>query len=154
MNNTEALTICLWFDNQAEEAAIFYTSIFRDAALGSIVRMGGEDAPVMTVAFQLNSMNFLALNGNKNQAFNETISVQILCKTQEEINHYWELLSAGGMESRCGWLKDKFGVSWQIVPTILPQLFAIPDPNRKQEGIAAMMQMNKFEIKELQQFLY
>ncbi len=154
---TNQITPCFWFDNQAEEAALFYTSIFKDSKIESISRYGKEgfeihgqkEGTVMTVEFRINGQSFTALNGGPLFRFNEAISFQIPCDTQDEIDYYWEKLSEGGEEIQCGWLKDKFGVSWQIVPTILPELMS--DPERAERVTKAFMQMVKFDIEKLKQ---
>ncbi len=143
---SQNITPCLWFDNQAEEAANFYTSIFKNSKIVSISRYaregfeihGREAGSVMTVNFQLNGQPFMALNGGPVFKFNEAISFQVLCETQQEIDYYWERLTAGGQEVQCGWLKDKFGVSWQIVPVLLAKLLSDPSPGRKgHQGLSA-----------------
>lgn len=149
------ITPCLWFDNQAEEAANFYTSIFKNSKIESISRYGKEgfeihgqkEGTVLTVAFQINGQPFTALNGGPIFRFNEAISFQVFCDTQEEIDNYWSKLTDGGEESQCGWLKDKFGVSWQIVPSILPEL--MNDPARAGRVTNAFMQMRKFDIEKI-----
>ena len=146
---------CLWFDNQAEEAANFYTSIFRNSKIKSISYYGKEgyeihgqkEGTVLTVNFKINGQPFTALNGGPIFKFNESVSFQVFCKTQEEIDNYWSKLTDGGEEGQCGWLKDKFGVSWQIVPTILSKLMC--DPKRAVRVTTALMQMNKFDIEKL-----
>ena len=146
---------CLWFDNQAEEAATFYTSVFRNSEIDGISRYGKEgheihgqqEGTVLTVAFRINGQPFTALNGGPVFQFNEAISFQVLCKNQEEIDYYWEKLSEGGQEGQCGWLKDKFGVSWQIVPDILGDLMR--DPSKSERVTKAFMQMRKFNIEQL-----
>lgn len=151
------ITPCLWFDHEAEEAALFYTSIFKDSKMGGISRYSNEgfehhgqpEGKVLTVSFQINGQPFTALNGGPVFKINEAISFQILCDTQEEIDDYWTKLTEGGQEIECGWLKDKFGVCWQIVPTILPQLLL--DPERAQRVTKAYMQMIKFDIKTLEE---
>jgi len=148
---------CLWFDNQAEEAANFYTSIFKNSKIVSISRYaregfeihGREAGSVMTVNFQLNGQPFIALNGGPVFKFNEAISFQVLCETQQEIDYYWDRLTAGGQEVQCGWLKDKFGVSWQIVPVLLARLLG--DPTRAERVTRAFLQMKKFDIEKLKQ---
>jgi predicted 3-demethylubiquinone-9 3-methyltransferase (glyoxalase superfamily) len=153
MNNQ--ITPCLWFDNQAEEAANFYTSIFRNSAITAVSRYGKEgfefhkqpEGTAMTVVFQINGQPFTALNGGPIFKFTEAISFQVFCDTQEEIDHYWNNLTEGGAESQCGWLKDKYGVSWQIVPSILPSLMT--DPARAGRVTNAFMQMKKFDIAKL-----
>jgi len=150
------ITPCLWFDNQAEEAALFYTSIFKDSKIDGISRYGKEgfeyhgqkEGSVLTVSFQINGQPFTAMNGGPVFKINEAISFQVLCDTQEEIDDYWEKLTAGGNEIECGWLKDKYGVCWQIVPTILPKLLL--DPERAERVTKAYLQMVKFDIKTLE----
>lgn len=151
------MTPCLWFDKQAEEAANFYVSVFKkDSKLGSISRYPKEgfethhqnEGTVLTVEFVLNGQPFLALNGGPLFKFNESVSFMIPCESQEEIDHYWIRLTAdGGREDQCGWLKDKYGLSWQVVPTILPEL--LRDPERKGRVMNAFMQMKKFDIEKL-----
>ncbi|HNW97884.1 MAG TPA: VOC family protein [Bacteroidales bacterium] len=156
MNNSQ-ITPCLWFDSQAEEAAIFYTSIFRNSKIESISRYtsegkeihGQKEGTVLTVNFTINGQAFTALNGGPIFKFSEAISFQVFCDTQEEIDYYWDKLTAGGEEGQCGWLKDKFGVSWQIVPSILPKL--ITDPSKAEKVTKAFMQMKKFDIAKLKQ---
>jgi predicted 3-demethylubiquinone-9 3-methyltransferase (glyoxalase superfamily) len=153
----QKMTPCLWFDNQAEEAANFYTSIFKNSKIVSISRYGKEgfeihgqkDGSVMTVNFQLNGQSFTALNGGPVFKFNEAISFQVFCDTQQEIDYYWTRLTAGGQEVQCGWLKDKYGVSWQIIPTILSKLLA--DPSRVERVTKAFLQMKKFDIEKLKE---
>jgi predicted 3-demethylubiquinone-9 3-methyltransferase (glyoxalase superfamily) len=152
---THKITACLWFDNQAEEAANFYTGIFKNSKIESISRYGKEgfefhgkpEGTALTVVFQINGQQFTALNGGPEYKFTEAISFQVFCDTQEEIDHYWEKLTAGGSEGQCGWLKDKYGMSWQIVPGILPQLMT--DPAKAGKVTLAFMQMKKFEIAKL-----
>jgi predicted 3-demethylubiquinone-9 3-methyltransferase (glyoxalase superfamily) len=149
------ITPCLWFDNQAEDAANFYTSIFKNSSIDSISRYtnegkeihGQEAGTVLTVLFQINGQQFTALNGGPIFKFSEAISLQVFCETQEEIDFYWNQLTFGGEEGQCGWCKDKFGLSWQIVPSILPQL--ITDPARAGRVTQAFMQMKKFDIETL-----
>jgi predicted 3-demethylubiquinone-9 3-methyltransferase (glyoxalase superfamily) len=151
------ITPCLWFDGQAEEAALFYTSIFKDSKMGGISRYskegfeyhGQNEGTVLTVSFQINGQPFTAMNGGPVFKINEAISFQVLCDTQEEIDDYWEKLTAGGNEIECGWLKDKYGVCWQIVPTILPKLLL--DPERAERVTKAYMQMKKFDIRILEE---
>jgi predicted 3-demethylubiquinone-9 3-methyltransferase (glyoxalase superfamily) len=152
---TNQITPCLWFDNQAEEAANYYTSIFNDSKIESISYYGKEgfeihgqqEGTVLTVAFKINGQPFTALNGGPIFKFNESISLQIFCDTQEEIDNYWRKLTDGGEESECGWLKDKYGVSWQITPSILPKL--ICDPTRSERVMKALLQMKKLDIEKL-----
>ncbi len=155
--NLKQITPCLWFDSQAEEAANFYTSIFKNSKIKNISRYGKEgfeihgrkEGSVLTVSFQINGQPFTALNGGPLFKFNEAISFQVFCDTQKEINYYWDKLTEDGQESQCGWLKDKFGVSWQIVPTILPKL--IIDPTKAERVTKAFLQMKKFDIQKLKQ---
>ncbi len=138
---TKQIYPCLWFDGQAQEAAKFYCSIFENSKITSDNQM--------VCTFELNGKKFMGLNGGPQFNFNEAVSFVVDCETQEEIDHYWNsLISDGGSEGRCGWLKDKFGVSWQIVPTILPKLMS--DPARSQKVIEAFMKMTKFDIKALE----
>jgi len=150
----EKISPFLWFDTQAEEAANFYTSIFKNSKINSITRYGdagpGPKGSVMTVAFTLNGQDFVALNGGPIFKFNESISFVINCDSQEEIDYYWDNLLQGGTPSQCGWLKDKFGLSWQVVPTILPKLFQSKDPEKSKRVMQAMMKMVKFDIKTLE----
>jgi len=150
----QKITPWLWFDGQAEEAAKFYTSIFRNSKIERIDRYPeGSPAPagtVMTVAFQLEGQPFVALNGGPEFHFNEAISFLVNCKTQSEVDYYWEKLSAGGKEVQCGWLKDKFGVSWQIVPTILEELMRDEDAEESKRVMQAMLKMVKLDIAGLQ----
>ncbi|GAA4085872.1 MULTISPECIES: VOC family protein [Actinomadura] len=148
---TEGFTTCLWFDGQAEEAAHFYTSIFKDGRIGRIGRFTeagpGPAGSVMTVEFEINGQRFVGLNGGPEFTFNESVSFQIHCADQAEVDHYWNrLLEDGGQESECGWLKDRFGVSWQVVPDGLVELLADPDPEKAQRAAAAMYTMAKIDI--------
>jgi predicted 3-demethylubiquinone-9 3-methyltransferase (glyoxalase superfamily) len=155
----QKISPCLWFDHQAEEAASFYTSIFRNSKIGRVSRYGeaGREThrmppgSVMVVAFELNGQSFTALNGGPIFKFNEAISLQVNCETQEEIDYFWEKLGAGGDEKaqQCGWLKDKYGVSWQIVPTVLPEMTSDPNPARSGRVMEAIMKMKKINIDEL-----
>ena len=159
MQIVQKITPCLWFDDQAEEAAKFYTAIFKNSKIASIARYGkagrevhGKPAgSVMIVAFELDGQTFTALNGGPTFKFNEAISFQINCDTQEEVDYYWEKLSEGGDEKaqQCGWLKDKYGVSWQVVPTVLPEMVNNPDSEKSQRAMSAMLQMKKIDIAEL-----
>ncbi len=152
----KTITPFLWFDDQAEEAAKFYTSIFRNSKIGKIARYGkGAEkttgrptGSVMTVAFKLDGQKFVALNGGPNFKFTEAISFVVNCKTQAEVDRYWKRLSAGGKEVQCGWLKDKYGLSWQIVPTILPKLMS-ENSARSQRVMKAMLKMVKLDIRKL-----
>ena len=135
------ISVCLWFNGQAKEAATFYCSIFKNARITA-------DTP-MVVTFELNGKRFMGLNGGPHFQFNEAISFVVDCDTQEEVDYYWNKLSEGGEESRCGWLKDRFGVSWQIVPTVLSKLMS--DPARGQRVMGALMQMKKLDIAALEE---
>src|SRR6266498_3272732 len=140
MQITHRIAPCLWFDNQAEEAAAFYVSIFKNSRIASIARYseagqaahGRPAGSVMTVAFELDGQPFTALNGGPHFKFNEAVSFQIMCQTQEEIDHYWNKLSEGGDKNaqQCGWLKDKYGLSWQVVPTVLAEMMSDPDKEK------------------------
>jgi len=151
----------LWFDNQAEEAARFYASVFKDSSIGRIVRYGKEgheihgraEGSVMTVEFEINGQGFTALNGGPVFKFNEAISFQVYCENQEEVDYYWESLSKGGDEKaqQCGWLKDRYGVSWQIIPRELIELISNPNSENSQRATKAMLQMKKLEIEKLKQ---
>lgn len=153
----QEMAICLWFDDQAEEAAEFYTSVFSDSTTGKISRYGKEgfefhgkpEGTVMTVEFRLNQMNFLALNGGSRFKFNEAISIIVNCETQKEIDQYWTRLTDGGEEGPCGWLKDRFGVSWQIVPTVLSKYMTDGDAAQTARVGQVIFQMKKLEIERL-----
>jgi predicted 3-demethylubiquinone-9 3-methyltransferase (glyoxalase superfamily) len=150
---------CLWFDNQAEEAAKFYTGVFRNSRIVATSRYGeaGQEVhrqkpgTVMTVAFEIEGQTFTALNGGPVFKFSEAVSFQVSCENQAEVDYYWNKLSAGGDENaqQCGWLKDKFGVSWQVVPRVLPELLLDPDPGKSQRAMTAMLKMKKINIAEL-----
>jgi len=155
----QKITPCLWFDNQAEEAANFYTSIFKNSKISNIARYGKEGheihareaGTVMTVDFEIEGQKFTALNGGPVFKFNEAISFQVHCKTQEQVDYYWEKLSGGGDEKaqQCGWLKDKYGVSWQIIPDVLSKLVGDPTSEKSQRAMKAMLQMKKIDIEGL-----
>ena len=155
----QKISPCLWFDDQGEEATKFYTSIFKDSKIGDVTRYGKEgyeihgreEGTVMTVEFEIEGQKFLALNGGPIFKFNEAISFQVYCETQEELDNYWEKLSEGGDEKaqQCGWLKDKYGVSWQIVPTILIKMLKDKDSEKSQKVMKAMLQMHKLDISTL-----
>jgi predicted 3-demethylubiquinone-9 3-methyltransferase (glyoxalase superfamily) len=155
----QRITPFLWFNNQAEQAAEFYTSIFKNSKIGSISRYNkeGEKAAgrpagsVMTVEFQLDGQEFVALNGGPEFKFTEAISFVVSCKTQAEVDRYWNRLSAGGKKVQCGWLKDKYGVSWQVVPTILGDLLSSKDSAKSERVMQAMLKMVKLDIKKLKQ---
>jgi Uncharacterized protein conserved in bacteria len=143
----------LWFDHQAEDAVHFYTSIFKNSKIELVTHYGdagpGPKGSVTTIAFQLGGQEFVALNGGPHFKFTEAISFVVNCESQEEVDHYWEKLTEGGAEVQCGWLKDKFGLSWQIVPTILVELLQIKDSEKSQRVMKAMFQMKKLDIAAL-----
>ena len=151
----QKITPFLWFDNQAEEAAKLYTSIFKNSRVTEVVRYGdagpGPQGSVMTVAFELDGQEFVALNGGPVFKFTEAISFVVNCTSQEEVDELWEKLTEGGEGGPMGWLKDKFGVSWQIVPTVLVELLNDPDPEKSKRVMEAMLKMKKLDIKTLQQ---
>jgi len=151
----QRITPFLWFNDQAEEATNFYVSIFKNSNVVRITRNGangpGPKGSVLSTTFQLDGQEFYALNGGPLFTFSPAISFFIHCDTQEEIDDFWEKLSAGGKQERCGWLKDKFGVSWQVVPSILGKLLQDPDPEKSKRVMTAMLAMNKLDIKGLQQ---
>ena len=150
----QKLTPCLWFDTQGEEAAKFYTSVFPNSKILEVTHYGSAgpraEGMVMTVSFELDGQRFTALNGGPDFTFSEAISFEVNCASQEEVDAYWSKLSEGGEEGPCGWLKDRFGVSWQIVPTRLVELIADPDQEKAQRVMAAMLKMRKIEIDELE----
>jgi predicted 3-demethylubiquinone-9 3-methyltransferase (glyoxalase superfamily) len=156
----QKITPFLWFDNQAEQAVKFYTSIFRNSKVGRILRYGEEAAKtsesgrpvgaVLTIEFEIQGQRFTALNGGPQFKFNESVSFVVNCETQEEVDYFWEKLTAdGGQESACGWLKDKFGLSWQITPTVLIDMLNDEDPEKSERVMKAMLQMQKIDIKTL-----
>ena len=151
----QKITPFLWFNGQAEEAAKFYVSIFKNSQIGTVNRYGdhgpGPKGTVMIAAFQLDGQDFIALNGGPQFKFSPATSFVVNCETQEEVDHFWEKLSEGGATQQCGWLQDKFGVSWQIVPTALAKLMSDPDPAKRNRVMGALMQMTKIEIAKLQQ---
>jgi len=157
---TDKLTTCLWFDSEAEEAALFYTSVFKNSRLGKIARFGKEgfehhgkpEGSVMTIEFEINGQQFLALNGGPVFKFTEAVSLVIHCHTQDEIDYYWNALSEGGdpAAQQCGWLKDKYGLSWQVVPVQLNELMSHSDRAGAQRAAQAMFSMKKFDIDGLQ----
>lgn len=154
------ITPCLWFDGNAEEAARFYASVFQGKP-GKITRFGREGREIhgrepgsaMTVDFEIDGQRFVALNGGPTFKFNEAISFQVFCDTQEEVDHYWERLSEGGDEKaqQCGWLKDKYGLSWQIIPAVLPQMLRDEDAGKSQRIMKALLQMRKIDLDALKQ---
>lgn len=155
------ITPCLWFDSNAEEAANFYTSIFKNSKIGKISRYGKEGyeihgkpaGTVLTVEFELNGQTFTALNGGPVFKFNEAISFQVNCESQSELDYYWDKLSQGGDEKaqQCGWLKDKYGVSWQIVPVVLAEMMQDKNAEKSERVMKALLQMKKLDIKTLEQ---
>jgi len=159
MQNSQRITPCLWFDDQAEEAVRFYTGIFKNSRILQLSRYGeaGQEVhgrpagSVMVVAFELDGQRFTALNGGPLFEFNEAISLQVSCETQDEVDYYWDKLSAGGDETaqQCGWLKDRYGVSWQIVPSVLPEIMSGGDTAGSGRAMQAMLQMKKLDIDAL-----
>ena len=157
---TPKIRPCLWFDDQAEEAANYYVGIFKNSKINEITHYSEvgqefhrkEPGSVMTVEFELDGLGFTTLNGGPNFQFNEAVSLQVDCKDQEEVDYFWEKLSLGGDEKaqQCGWLKDKYGVSWQVVPTILPELVNDPDSEKSRRAMQAMFQMKKIDIATLE----
>jgi predicted 3-demethylubiquinone-9 3-methyltransferase (glyoxalase superfamily) len=153
------ITPCLWFDMQAEDAAKFYASVFKDTKIGKTSRFGKEGfevhgkkaGTVMTVEFEIGGQKFVALNGGPHFKFNEAVSFQIHCDTQQEIDYFWKKLTEGGEESHCGWLKDKFGLSWQVVPRALPQMLMDENSERAQRVMRSMLQMRKIDLDALKQ---
>lgn len=141
------ITPFLWFDTQAEEAMNHYVSIFKNSKVLNVHRAGDK---VLTVTFELDGQQFIGLNAGPQFKFTEAVSFLVNCDTQEEVNEFWEKLSGGGQRGRCGWLKDKFGLSWQIVPTVLSRLMSDPDPKKSKAVFDAMMKMDKIEISDLQ----
>jgi predicted 3-demethylubiquinone-9 3-methyltransferase (glyoxalase superfamily) len=149
----QKITPCLWFDTQGEEAANFYTTVFENSKILDVVRYGaagpGPEGSVMTVTFELDGQKLVALNGGPQFTFDEAISFQVSCETQDEVDYFWSKLSEGGEEGPCGWLKDKYGVSWQIIPTALPELMSDPDPEKSQQAMKAMLGMRKIDLEVL-----
>jgi predicted 3-demethylubiquinone-9 3-methyltransferase (glyoxalase superfamily) len=154
---TQKITPCLWFDSQAEEAVQFYASIFEKSKVGAVTRYdeaaanaaGRPVGSVMTIAFELDGQEFLALNGGPVFTFTEAVSFIVYCETQAEVDRYWAKLTAGGQEVQCGWLKDKFGLSWQITPTVLPEMLQDKDRAKAQRAMTAMLGMKKIDIAAL-----
>jgi len=153
MSDTQKITTFLWFDGKAEEAANHYTSIFKNSKILSVSRYGeagpGPKGTAMTVLFQLEGQQFIALNGGPQFKFTEAISLLVNCETQREVDELWSKLSAGGAEGPCGWLKDKFGLSWQVTPTVLIEMLHDKDPKKSERVMNAMMQMQKIDISKL-----
>ena len=160
MHVSQKMTPCLWFDHQAEEAAAFYCSVFKNSKITSVARYGKAGyethkrpaGSVMTVAFELDGQSFTALNGGPVFKFNEAVSLQVNCSNQEEIDYYWDKLSKGGDPKAqvCGWLKDKYGLSWQVVPTVLPEMLKDHESPTAQRAMEAMLRMKKIDIRELE----
>jgi predicted 3-demethylubiquinone-9 3-methyltransferase (glyoxalase superfamily) len=150
----DKLTPCLWFDTEGEEAAEFYVSVFPNSRIGRVLRYGDAGpraaGSVMTVEFELDGRPFIALNGGPEFTFNEALSLQIDCADQDEVDYYWQKLGEGGEYGPCGWLKDRYGLSWQVVPTLLTELVADPDPAKSQAVMRAMLAMGKIDVGELQ----
>jgi predicted 3-demethylubiquinone-9 3-methyltransferase (glyoxalase superfamily) len=156
MQFKQKIVPCLWFDHEAEEAANFYVGIFKNSRIANISRYaqdihGKPKGSVLTVSFELDGQSFTALNGGPVFKFNEAVSLQIYCDDQQEVDHYWQKLSAGGDEraQQCGWLKDRYGLSWQVVPKALIELITDPDPGKAQRTTQAMLQMKKLDIEQL-----
>jgi predicted 3-demethylubiquinone-9 3-methyltransferase (glyoxalase superfamily) len=149
----QRITPNLWFDTEAEEAADFYTSVFKDSRIVNVARYteaGPREAGmVMTVEFELDGQRFVGINGGSQFKFDEAVSFQINCEDQDEVDYYWERLSEGGEEGPCGWLKDRFGLSWQVVPGGMEELFGDPDPERARRAMEAMLKMSKLDIAAL-----
>jgi predicted 3-demethylubiquinone-9 3-methyltransferase (glyoxalase superfamily) len=152
------IAACLWFDTQAEEAANFYVSVFKNSKIGSISRYGkaGQEVhgkkpgTVMVAAFEIAGQKFTALNGGPNFKFTEAVSFQVMCETQDEIDYYWEKLTAGGQEGPCGWLKDKYGLSWQVVPSAIPRMMTDADSAKSDRVMSAFMKMKKLDVATLE----
>ena len=157
-NKKQRITNCLWFDSEAEEAVALYTSIFKNSKTGHIARFGKEgfehhgkpEDSVMTVEFELDGQKFLALNGGPIFKFNEAMSLMVNCETQEEVDHYWNKLTEGGEEGPCGWLKDKFGVSWQVIPEVFTKMMNDSDSAKAHRAMGAVFEMKKFDIVKLE----
>ncbi len=151
----QTITPFLWFDTQAEQAAKFYVSVFKNSRIVTTARYGdagpGPKGSVMTVLFELDGQQFIALNGGPQFKFTEAISLSVSCETQQEVDRFWEQLSAGGEEGPCGWLKDKYGLSWQVNPTILGKMLSDPDPKKSRRVMEAMLKMKKIDIAALKQ---
>ena len=150
----QKITPFLWFDTEGEEAAKLYTSIFPNSKINNVMRHGpggpGPEGTVLTVEFELDGQPLVALNGGPQFTFSEAFSLQVSCESQEEVDRYWDALSEGGEKGPCGWLKDRFGLSWQVTPTALPRLLGDPDRAKAQRVMDAMMKMGKIEIDELE----
>jgi predicted 3-demethylubiquinone-9 3-methyltransferase (glyoxalase superfamily) len=154
----QKITPCLWFESQAEEAAKFYASVFKNSKLGKVSRYvkegfeihGQKAGTVMTVEFEIEGQKFVALNGGPHFKFNEAVSFQVHCETQQEIDHFWSKLGEGGQEQPCGWLKDKFGLSWQVIPKALPQMLMDESSDKAQRVMKSMLQMRKIDLAALE----
>jgi predicted 3-demethylubiquinone-9 3-methyltransferase (glyoxalase superfamily) len=150
---TQKITPFLWFDGNAEDAAKFYVSVFKNAKIVATARYGeagpGPKGSAMTVVFELDGERFIGLNGGPQFKFTEAVSFMVDCKTQEEVDYYWEKLSAGGQQQPCGWLKDRFGLSWQVVPSALGEMMSDRDPAKSRRVMEAMLKMNKLDIAAL-----
>jgi len=151
----QKITPFLWFDKEAEEATKFYCSLFKNSKILAVARYGdagpGPKGSVMTVQFQLDGQELVALNGGPQFKFTEAISLSVACKDQKEVDHFWDQLSAGGQQVQCGWLKDRYGLSWQVNPTILGEMLSDRDPKKAKRVMEAMLQMKKIDIKRLQE---
>jgi predicted 3-demethylubiquinone-9 3-methyltransferase (glyoxalase superfamily) len=151
----QKITPNLWFDSEAEEAASFYLSVFKDSRIVNVTRYPqdspGEAGTVMTVEFELDGQRFVAINGGPQFTFTEAVSFQINCADQDEVDYYWERLTDGGEEGPCGWLKDRYGLSWQVVPAGMDELFTDPDPARAQRAMQAMLKMSKLDVAALRE---
>lgn len=151
----QKITTFLWFDDKAEEAASFYVSLFKNSKVKSVSPYGdagpGPKGTAMTVSFELEGQEFTALNGGPHYKFTPAISLFVNCETQEEVDELWEKLSVGGRKDRCGWLQDKYGLSWQIIPAALMRLMSDPDPKKSARVMQAMLQMDKIDIRKLQE---
>lgn len=151
---TKRITPCLWFDTEGEDAARFYTGIFENSRILQVTHYGSAGprpaGMVMTVQFELDGQAFVALNGGPDFSFDEAISFQVSCDSQDEVDYFWTKLGEGGEEGPCGWLKDKFGLSWQIVPTVMDDLIADPDTEKAQRAMSAMLGMKKLDVAELE----
>lgn len=155
MEKVQKINPFLWFNNQAEEAVKFYVSTFKNSGINNIVHYGkagpGPEGSVMTVEFELEGQEFTALNGGPVYTFTEAISFVVNCNSQDEVDYYWEKLTDGGEEGVCGWLKDKYGLSWQIIPTVMVEMMSDPDPEKAKRVTEAMLQMVKIDIKTLKE---
>lgn len=151
----QKITPFLWFNNNAEEAANFYTSIFKNSKIGDISRCGdvgpGPKGTVLSITFELEGQKFMALNGGPHFSFTPAISLFVNCETQQEVDEFWEKLSEGGQKEKCGWLRDKFGLSWQIIPAALMKLMSDPDPKKANQVMKAMLEMDKIDVQRLEQ---